>query len=125
MGIIVRSYLKDGQVVVCRTCDTHLSTPDNVISKVVLIIALFFMSFCFRTFKASMVVPFSMPKCIQVNRPNVLLCRINVDEGGEELKAMTTGQHVVKDIFCRYCGQKLGWKYVRDHPNMALFIISG
>jgi hypothetical protein len=44
--------------------------------------------------------------------------RVNVTEGEECSRAMTTGQHTVRDIYCCKCGVCLGWKYVRlCHPS--------
>ena len=40
--------------------------------------------------------------------------RINITMGRPERKRMTTGAHIVCDIFCVSCGtpEPLGWKYV-------------
>lgn len=34
MGHLHLSYFEDDKVYVCRSCNTHLSTPDHIISKV-------------------------------------------------------------------------------------------
>ena len=39
--------------------------------------------------------------------------RVNVTVGRKEERMMTTGMHIVADIFCVRCGSILGWKYVR------------
>lgn len=28
-------------------------------------------------------------------------------------RKMSTGMHVIKDVFCKQCDQYLGWKYVK------------
>jgi hypothetical protein len=38
---------------------------------------------------------------------------INVTEGETKEKDFTTGRHVVTMIYCKFCNNKLGWKYVR------------
>ena len=40
---------------------------------------------------------------------------VNVTEGEECSRAMTTGQHTVRDIYCCKCGVCLGWKYEFAH----------
>lgn len=40
------------------------------------------------------------------------VCSVNVGTSKEVTKTMTTGDHVIADIFCVYCRTKLGWKYV-------------
>ena len=37
----------------------------------------------------------------------------NVSVGGLEERMMLSGMHTVADIFCCFCGQNVGWKYVR------------
>jgi len=36
---------------------------------------------------------------------------VNTTEGPSEERTMTTGLHIVRDIYCSKCGQTLGWKY--------------
>lgn len=38
---------------------------------------------------------------------------VNVIEGDPSERTMTTGDHIVRDIYCCKCGVTLGWKYVR------------
>lgn len=40
---------------------------------------------------------------------------MNVIEGPEQLKTMTTGEHVICAVSCVYCQEILGWKYVRHY----------
>lgn len=37
--------------------------------------------------------------------------RVNVVEGEEGRRQMTTGLHKVRDLACSKCGSYLGWKY--------------
>eukprot|EP00842_Homolaphlyctis_polyrhiza_P005426 jgi/Hompol1/5885/HPOL_000184-RA len=36
---------------------------------------------------------------------------VNIFEGSPENRRMTTGLHIVRDIFCTYCQTVVGWKY--------------
>eukprot|EP00250_Pteridium_aquilinum_P008322 c17850_g1_i3 orf=340-648(+) len=36
---------------------------------------------------------------------------VNVTEGETEERMMTTGMHIVADIYCICCCQNVGWKY--------------
>lgn len=42
----------------------------------------------------------------------MMLCSVNVVEGEPSERQMTTGSHIVRDIYCIKCGTTLGWKYV-------------
>lgn len=42
----------------------------------------------------------------------VLISRVNINVGALEERMMVSGQHTVADIFCCFCGQIVGWKYV-------------
>ncbi|KAK3433076.1 hypothetical protein EUGRSUZ_D00602 [Eucalyptus grandis] len=44
-------------------------------------------------------------------RPFLFINVVNITVGGEE-RLMAREGIIVKDIFCRWCGQCLGWKYV-------------
>ena len=41
-----------------------------------------------------------------------VLFRVNITFGENEERTLLSGTYTVKDIFCRICGQILGWKYV-------------
>jgi hypothetical protein len=41
-----------------------------------------------------------------------LIIRVNVREGEASERPMTTGLHIVRDIFCIKCDANVGWKYV-------------
>lgn len=50
---------------------------------------------------------------------------VNITEGEPCERAMTTGHHTVRDIYCCKCGSTLGWKYVSVYllcyrPNLEL-----
>ena len=37
---------------------------------------------------------------------------MNIIQGDEQDRAMTTGLHTIKDVLCTKCGTILGWIYV-------------
>lgn len=39
-------------------------------------------------------------------------CSANVSVGDKEDRMMLSGLHTVADLFCCFCGQNVGWKYV-------------
>lgn len=39
---------------------------------------------------------------------------VNVSEGETKEKDFTTGRHVVTILNCKFCNNKIGWKYVRN-----------
>lgn len=86
MPIPVRRYLEQGRLVGCRKCHTHLTTPDQLMS---------------REFRAAN-GPASLYRSV-----------INVWEGPSEEREMSTGRHSVKDIYCITCDTCLGWHYVK------------
>ncbi|XP_057422384.1 protein yippee-like At5g53940 [Lotus japonicus] len=42
---------------------------------------------------------------------------VNVTFGEQLERLLTSGLHTVEDIFCCFCGQILGWKYVVAHDK--------
>src|SRR5579871_4344102 len=86
MGLILRHFLDDPQVVACRKCRTHLTTPDHLISKL---------------FQGAS------------GRAYLYDWLVNTVDGTECTRQMTTGVHVVRDLVCVYCGTTLGWRYIR------------
>lgn len=47
--------------------------------------------------------------------------RVNVTYGLHEERVMLSGMHTVADIFCCFCGQIVGWKYVCLCCNLLEF----
>ena len=41
------------------------------------------------------------------------LHRINIKAGPKEERMLSTGGHVVCDLFCKSCETVIGWKYVK------------
>ncbi|EAU93453.2 hypothetical protein CC1G_04432 [Coprinopsis cinerea okayama7 len=87
MGMTFRRYLNGGgRIYGCSNCKTHLASLSNMMS---------------RAFNG------------QHGRAYLFESVVNVTEGEECSRAMTTGQHTVRDIYCVKCGVTLGWKYAK------------
>lgn len=50
----------------------------------------------------------------------VFVCSINVGTGKTEERRLLTGVHVVSDIFCNVCNNRLGWKYVGERASVYI-----
>lgn len=87
-----RLYLRqlDGKIYTCSNCGSHLAHCDEILSK----------SFHCRH-----------------GRAYLFNTVVNVSVGLQEERMMTTGMHMVADIFCNCCGQIVGWKYEAAHEN--------
>jgi len=80
----------DGGFCTCRNCGSHLAHCDELISKAF---------HCRR------------------GRAYLFNTVVNVSVGPQEERMMTTGMHMVADIFCNCCGQIVGWKYEAAHEK--------
>eukprot|EP00842_Homolaphlyctis_polyrhiza_P005423 jgi/Hompol1/5882/HPOL_000181-RA len=89
MGLIFKQFLDSNdagapRVFACLCCKTHLATNDQIISK---------------EFRG------------QHGQAILFDTVVNIFEGSPENRRMTTGLHIVRDIFCTYCQTVVGWKY--------------
>mmetsp|Transcript_26172 Transcript_26172/g.87656 ORF Transcript_26172/g.87656 Transcript_26172/m.87656 type:complete len:126 (-) Transcript_26172:544-921(-) len=85
MGRLFAEYVDAEVVYVCNTCHTHLADQEEIVSK----------AFQGRHGRAYL---FGEVK--------------NVTTGPQENRMLLTGLHVVADIYCRACENRLGWKYL-------------
>ncbi|ERN05969.1 hypothetical protein AMTRI_Chr08g204970 [Amborella trichopoda] len=83
MGRLFMTQLS-GRIYICFACHCHLAYMHDIESK----------NFQSRNGKAYL-----------FNRV------VNVSTGISEEKMMTTGPHIVADIYCNFCFQVVGWKY--------------
>ena len=91
MGRLWKRYIAmREEIYTCNTCDCHLSSKSQIISK----------SFHGRGGRA-----FLMEEVI------------NVYLGPNETRMLVTGMHVVADINCIDCHTLLGWKYKEAHEE--------
>ncbi|KAK9760377.1 hypothetical protein K7432_015657 [Basidiobolus ranarum] len=90
MGFAHKTYLSGNRIFGCKDCKTHFSTLDCLVSK---------------AFQG------------QYGRAYLFMKVVNVIEGEEAERSMTTGLHVVKDIKCSKCQRTVGWRYVRAYEE--------
>lgn len=82
--------LLDGRIYVCIFCKAHLAKHDEIVSK----------QFHSKSGKAYLF--------------NAV---VNVCTGPSEERMMTTGLHLVCDVFCTGCLYPVGWKYELAHEK--------
>lgn len=85
MGRLFLEYVEAPCVYVCLSCRTHLSAHDSIISK---------------AFQG------------RHGRAYLFGDVVNINSGPTENRLLLTGLHVVADIYCNACDERLGWKYV-------------
>ncbi|KAI9019615.1 Yippee/Mis18 [Phycomyces nitens] len=86
MGLKYRTYLDGKTIYGCKSCKTHLSTAEAVESE-----------------------DFS-----GLHGPAFLcLYAVNVVQGPDEERSMSTGTHIVRSISCCKCKIVLGWTYIK------------
>jgi hypothetical protein len=90
MGLPFRLYLNASKVFVCASCGTHLATSEEIISK---------------QFQG------------QHGKAFLMYRLVNVSTGISQERDMTTGAHIVRDIFCLNCQRLLGWQYITAHQE--------
>jgi hypothetical protein len=90
MGLAYNVYLNSARIYGCKTCKTHLSNHDDIIS---------------RNFRG------------QHGKAYLFDAVVNVTESEPSERNMTTGRHVVRDIHCRQCKETVGWKYDKAYEN--------
>jgi len=90
MGQSHREYLVGQRIFGCSACRTHLATIDSMIS---------------RAFNG------------QHGRAYLFETVVNIVLGESSERTMTTGVHVVRDIYCCKCSAVLGWKYDKAYES--------
>ncbi|KAI9282330.1 Yippee/Mis18 [Sporodiniella umbellata] len=89
MGLNYRTYFERvASVLGCSCCQTHISTPDGVIS---------------RQFRG------------QRGQAYLLESAVNIKLGQVVDRELVTGPHQVKDVSCTCCSTLLGWTYVKAY----------
>eukprot|EP01089_Gocevia_fonbrunei_P018692 TRINITY_DN639_c0_g1_i2.p1 TRINITY_DN639_c0_g1~~TRINITY_DN639_c0_g1_i2.p1 ORF type:complete len:111 (+),score=6.08 TRINITY_DN639_c0_g1_i2:99-431(+) len=84
MGRLFKIYLSGSHIYVCSKCNTHLSRPEEIVSK---------------AFRGK-------------HGPAYLFSKVvNVSAGPQEDRILITGLHTVADIFCNECQSCVGWTY--------------
>ena len=84
MGRLFLQYLNEKEVYCCSTCDSHLSVAKDLISK---------------AFHG------------RYGRALLFNSTVNIYKGIPAMRPLTTGMHVVCDIYCINCQEYVGWYY--------------
>ena len=118
MGRLYLEYSLDDSVYICRSCGTHLTTPKLISSKVN-------RTTRSHSYSRSMARPEKHISSITCKfsqweeHPWMTLClihtseyRLNCGSGPAEERVLSTGLHVVRDIYCKQCLTIVGWSYV-------------
>ncbi|KAI9496285.1 Yippee/Mis18 [Zychaea mexicana] len=90
MGLMYRTFLEGSVVYACGKCRTHLATDEYVLS---------------RQFQGKYGTAYLFHQVV------------NVMQGDEQDRAMTTGLHTIKDVLCSKCKTTLGWIYVKAYND--------
>lgn len=90
MGLKYRTYLEGRKVYGCQNCRSHLANSDGLMSKQ-----------------------------FQGQHGQAYLFRyvVNVSEGPEKEKQMTTGKHTITTVFCCQCDTEVGWRYIKAYED--------
>jgi hypothetical protein len=90
MGLAYNMYLTSNKIYGCVKCKTHLANHDDIMS---------------RNFRG------------QHGKAFLFHTVVNVDAGEAGERNMTTGRHIVRDVFCKRCHETVGWKYDKAYEN--------
>mmetsp|Transcript_21129 Transcript_21129/g.3439 ORF Transcript_21129/g.3439 Transcript_21129/m.3439 type:complete len:82 (-) Transcript_21129:1610-1855(-) len=81
MGKLFKQYIDSRRIYICRQCKSHITSHKELVSK---------------TFTG------------QYGRAFLFNTAINISKGPPEEKALLTGLHIVRDIFCKFCRLLIG-----------------
>jgi len=88
MGMTHLEFLYGARIYGCKNCNAHFATIESMVSK---------------AFQG------------QHGRAYLFAGVVNIREGEANERQMTTGVHIVRDIFCVKCDEQVGWKYDRAY----------
>lgn len=84
MGRLFMDHMGGSRVILCSKCDTPLTNKDNLESG---------------NYQGSTGKAYLFTKAVNLRHSEV------------QERQMMTGKHYVRDVFCKGCGEKLGWMY--------------
>jgi hypothetical protein len=102
MGLAYNIYLDSNKIYGCKNCKTHLANHDDIISRVCL---------CQRRAEPHSNTDERQNFRGQHGKAYLFDSVVNITAGEAGERNMTTGRHVVRDIFCKQCKETVGWKY--------------
>ena len=137
MGQLYLEYEDEtDEVYVCRKCGTHLTSPSEIVSKVSILkqkVEWHFSYSCCSPSTARLARLTFSTRCkssfagvqLSSHARLITVTRMNVQTGPPEDKALATGLHQVRDIYCKQCLTIVGWTYVSVSPQKILNLIIG
>eukprot|EP00347_Sterkiella_histriomuscorum_P002552 403367709 len=140
MGVLFLEYSEGvDHVYVCKNCNTHLTTPHEIVSRVSIInsqsslntkqdeeddVAINSISLSFHFLSTSylrdvrQLTNFYIQTFHGKTGKAYLFDKVmNVQMGPSEDKQLATGMHQVRDVYCVSCLQVIGWTYVRAYVD--------
>jgi hypothetical protein len=123
MGLAYNIYLSSNRIYGCKTCKTHLSNHDDIISRVSATKQIY--PHDQEDFQPSL-PPYLEPSANMKTPQNfrgqhgkayLFDSVVNITQGEPGERNMTTGRHIVCDIFCKQCKETVGWKYDKAYET--------
>jgi hypothetical protein len=111
MGLAYNVYLNSNKIYGCRQCKTHLSVPEEIVSRV---------SLPHNLSSPATNAPTNIPDQNfrgQHGKAYLFSSVVNIVLGEPGERNMTTGRHVVRDISCRQCKEVVGWRYDKAYET--------
>lgn len=96
MGILMLEYVHGTEYFECRKCQTRFASKNDISSK---------------NFKSSTGPAYLFKKVV------------NTFYGEIHLKVMATGQHHIRNAYCKRCNQCIGWTYENAFEESELYKI--
>lgn len=126
MGLAYNTYINSNKIFGCKHCKTHLADGHDIISRVSCLISflwnfLILVSITSTLFVRSVLT--IMDAFAQQNfrgqhgKAYLFDNVVNINQSEAVERSMTTGRHVVRDIFCRQCKETVGWKYDKAYES--------
>lgn len=127
MGKLFQEYLEGNNIFVCTTCQVHLTSYNELISKVNFLIRIIcsLSSWFWKEWLMKLFYFIRLSKEDMEKHTYLIQCKfrglsiilsnsysVNITCGPKEERILLSGKHIVSDILCKKCHTVLGWKYV-------------
>lgn len=107
MGLAYNIYLDSNKIYGCKNCKTHLANHDDIMSRVR------------HTSPSTPYNTLTSPQNFRGQHGKAYLFDnvVNINSGEPAERNMTTGRHIVRDIWCKQCKETVGWKYDKAYEQ--------
>ncbi|TLS21272.1 uncharacterized protein PpBr36_10480 [Pyricularia pennisetigena] len=98
MGLRYNEYLNGDRILVCKRCKAHMADQNDLVS---------------RTNKRDSSAASNLCQNFRGThgRGHLFRTLVNVRAAQPETRDMSTGKHIVRDVFCMGCDAGVGWVY--------------